>query len=170
MLFLIFVFLTCGIIGWFVDTGYRTIKKRKITIGSYFRFPFCSIYGAGGVLLYVILDNKNLLFPNNIFVALSSLIVLEYTGSFVAEKFLKTRLWDYSSSKINVHGRIDLEHSLCWLTLSLLFYSLAYPWFNHLESRFFVNFYYDEVILVIFLFLYLFFVYLNQRERNIFPK
>ena len=76
--------------------------------------PLRPIYGLGGVgctlLLTPLLDHPVVVF------ALSSVIcsAVEFVAGWAVDKAFRTVSWDYSDKRLNLHGRICLQYSLCW--------------------------------------------------------
>jgi uncharacterized membrane protein len=120
MLYLPFLFLFGGSIGWLIDTLDRTIERRRFAEGSALHIPFLPIYGFGAVLLVLV---KPIL-PSNVFLSFLCIGILmgalEYLGGLYCEQVLKRRLWDYKT-KYNIQGHTDLYHALAWGALGLLF-------------------------------------------------
>lgn len=105
----IILFFIYSFLGWLMETVGDTIKKKKFVNRGFLIGPYCPIYGAG-VLLITILLSK---YKNDIWIVffMSLLIcgILEYLTSYVMEKLFKARWWDYSANKFNINGRICLE-------------------------------------------------------------
>ena len=51
-------------------------------------------------------------------------LIFEYLSGWFCLIVLKKRLWDYSSTKCNLHGHIDVKHGLYWFVLINLWYFL----------------------------------------------
>jgi uncharacterized membrane protein len=45
--------------------------------------------------------------------------VLEYLTSYLLERLLNLKLWDYSGKRLNLSGRVCFEYSLIWFVLIL---------------------------------------------------
>ncbi len=128
-------FFIFSFIGWILDSGYRSIAKRKLINAGYFRGPICPIYGIGGLILVFLLQYFNFLHIFwSLIISSFSLIFLEYVGGIFSEKVLKVRLWDYSETTFNIGGHIDLLHSAFWIILTVLFYFLIFPYVILLEK------------------------------------
>lgn len=114
-------FIIYGAIGWVLDSASRSLEKRKFIEASYFGIPFMPVYGVGGltiVLLIPVLSSYNIL--TKFLVYGVSLAILEYIAGVFVEKTKNKRLWDYSKSKFNLHGRTDLTRAICWGILALI--------------------------------------------------
>jgi len=120
-------FIFFGIAGWGLDSLYRSISLRRWTRGGYFRLPFSPIYGLGGLaLMFIFRYYASLPWPFLILTSTVTLILVEYLGGIFCERVLQIKLWDYSKARFNIGGYIDLEHSVCWLLASFLFYHFIF--------------------------------------------
>ena len=107
---LILLFFVYSFAGWAMESigGIFVVKKfvnRGFLIG-----PYCPVYGAGVVLITVLLGRYTS--EHIVFLILAMVIcgVLEYATSYFMEKWFNARWWDYSNRKFNINGRICLEN------------------------------------------------------------
>ena len=113
-----FFYIYC-FFGWCFESGYATIKERKLTNRGFLRGPYIPIY-AFGALFVLITDNFH---GNNLEVYFSGMIaatILEYITGYVMERLFKVKYWDYSDHKFNLSGYISLSTSIAWGFLSLV--------------------------------------------------
>ena len=123
------LFLIYAMMGWCMEViwGYSQTKKwvnRGFLVG-----PYCPIYGWGGVLITIFLQDFTD-YPFAIFC--SSIVicgVLEYLTSYVMEKLFKARWWDYKKRKFNINGRVCLETIIPFGVLSCMILYLTNPFF-----------------------------------------
>lgn len=103
------LFIIYSIIGWILEILFSLVELKKIVNRGFLLGPYCPIYGAGCLLLVILLSK----YANDplVLFALSILIcsILEYLTSWIMEKIFKLRWWDYSNMKFNINGRICLE-------------------------------------------------------------
>ena len=104
VLFFIYSFL-----GWLMESVGDTIKKRKFVNRGFLIGPYCPIYGAGVLLITILLAKYNDDIWITFFMSLLICGTLEYATSYIMEKIFKARWWDYSNRKFNINGRICLE-------------------------------------------------------------
>ncbi len=120
-------FLIYSIAGWILESIYRSIIEKKIINSGFLNGPACPIYGVGAVIMLLFLskfkDNIILLFIIN-FLVLST---WEYLVGVALEKIFKTKYWDYSDNKFNIHGRVCLFNSVCWGILGVIFIHFIHP-------------------------------------------
>lgn len=106
---LILLFYIYSFIGWIAEVIISFFQSHKFINRGFLIGPICPVYGAGGVLIFLILSkySKDPL----VFFLLSIILcaALEYFTSYIMEKIFKNRWWDYSDMKYNINGRICLE-------------------------------------------------------------
>lgn len=144
-------FLFFSFLGWLLDSGYRSLTEKKWINAGYFKGPCCPIYGWGGLALLFVF--KYLTFLPLFFLLVIggiSVVAVEYLGGLFAEKVLRLKLWDYSSSKYHLGGHIDLLHSFYWLLLSVFFYYGLLPPLSLAEKIIIVPEFVELPALVIF--------------------
>lgn len=118
-LWLFFIYGIAGVIVemiycWVIE--YRGIVESRLGL---LYFPINPLYGAGGVLISLVLlpyiDNPLAVF----FIGLATGTALEYVTSLVMEKAFGAVYWDYSHEFLNIQGRICLKYAIFWGLLSL---------------------------------------------------
>lgn len=116
---LIWYFFSYSIMGYGIEVLYCSIRQRMLVNRGFLHGPYLPIYGFGAVfVLYVftkITNNPGMLF----LVAFVGTSMLEYATGYLAEKLFSIRLWDYSSYKFNLKGRVCLLNSTLFGLLSL---------------------------------------------------
>lgn len=123
-----FFFAVYAFMGWIIEVVYRSITQRKFINAGFLYGPLIPIYGFGA-LFVIILDHVLAgwhFFPK--LIAYGFVVTaVEYTVSFLFEKIFSLKLWDYSSNKFNVRGRVCLLFSTFWTVLSLVFITFIHP-------------------------------------------
>ncbi|MDC7244357.1 MAG: hypothetical protein PQJ47_00425 [Sphaerochaetaceae bacterium] len=111
-------FLLLSFTGWIIETVYRSGGNREFTNAGLLRGPYVPIYGTAATMILAV-DRAFSSFPF-VWEVLSLALfatVLEYFTSYILEKMFSLKLWDYSTRKFNLHGRISLRYSLYWVIL-----------------------------------------------------
>ena len=159
-------FLIISFFGWIIDTASRTWSEGHFSVGSFFRAPICPIYGIGGLILIFIFENFYFL-PFYLLIILGAIcmISLECLGGLFVEKVFMVRLWDYSKSKYNVAGYVDLMHSLGWLFLVSIFGLYIFPLVLKFEAFLVIPKYLDLPVSIIFLVVFLWFAVRKYPTR-----
>lgn len=126
VLHLVKVYMTSGDIVW----EYR----RGVIYG-----PFSPIYGAGAVLMVLLLAKRN--FSNLKIFIYGALLGggFEYAISFLQETFTHTTSWDYSNYFLNINGRTTIPYMAVWGLFSLGFVKGVYPFLSNLIEKVPVN-------------------------------
>lgn len=113
--------------GWVIESLYKTILTKKAVNSGFLYGPFCPIYGFGALIMQLCLsdfkENILLLFILGFFI----LSIWEYIVGFLLEKTFKTKYWDYSNNKFNIHGRVCLLNSFFWGILGVIFTVFIHP-------------------------------------------
>lgn len=77
--------------------------------------PFCVIYGAGAVCMYLIALWVQHMHPVKQFIAFAAAgSGVEYLSSLFQEAMFGTVSWDYSQHALNLGGRISLKMTILW--------------------------------------------------------
>lgn len=133
-------FIVYSVIGFLLETTfaflvYHVIESRQ----SFLYGPFCSIYGVGATLMIVILKGKE---NNNFKLFLKGMLlgsVAEYILSFLGEKVLGMRFWDYSHEILNIKGRICLLFSIIWGIAAFILLKFINPKIDEYIDRIYKN-------------------------------
>lgn len=116
--------------GWVLESVCKTIEQRKIVNSGFLHGPFCPIYGFGALIMLLCL---NFLKEQPILLFIAAFLVLsiwEYLVGVFLEKVFKTKYWDYSHLKFNLHGRVCLKNSLFWGLLGVVFVRYLHPFID----------------------------------------
>ena len=126
MVFLYFSF--CAFLGWIAESLFRSIQENKLINAGFLYGPFVPIYGFGAVFIYFLSLALSFL-PDWLEWIIYSTIpsILEYFSSLAMEKIFRLKLWDYSSERFNLFGRICLKFSLIWAGLTILALEVLQP-------------------------------------------
>ena len=88
-------------------------------------------FGTTDAVSYTHLDVYKRQVSSNIFVIfIISFLwfsIWEYLVAVVLEKLFKTKYWDYSALKFNIHGRVCLKNSIYWGILGVLLVFVIQP-------------------------------------------
>ena len=106
------IFILCSFLGWIADDLYRrTVAGKDAPRIIPFIAPPYGFAALALVLIYFYI-------PVNPFfqVVLGTLaaIAIEFLSGVFCLKVYKRRLWDYSRSRFNLYGHVDLMHSCYW--------------------------------------------------------
>ena len=126
-----FFYIYC-FFGWCFESGYASIKNKRLENRGFLRGPYIPIYAFGAIFVLIITDS----FQGNIlevyFSGMIAATVLEYITGYIMEKLFKVKYWDYSDHKLNLNGYISLSTSIAWgfLSVALTDFSKYYIFFR----------------------------------------
>lgn len=136
--YLVIIFALISFAGWCIETLYFKIVWNDFTDRGFLSLPFCTIYGSGIIIIYLLIGTptKGRLRPLfvradklpatariaaylNLFIiyfaiaALTATAAEFFTGLFF-DKIFGITLWDYNGRAHNLYGYICVEMSLIW--------------------------------------------------------
>lgn len=128
------IFMTYSFLGWLMEVIIGVLQRHKLVNRGFLVGPICPIYGTGALLISWLLSSTDNVFA--IFcVGLVGGAILEYSVSFLMEKFFRVRWWDYSKKPFNLNGRICLESITGFGLLGVFIVKFTTPFFYHLFSN-----------------------------------
>lgn len=105
----ILMFFTFSMVGWIWEVSLRLFNYGEFVNRGTLHGPWLPVYGAGGVLIVLLLrklaDKPVLLFIG----AVALCGVVEYTSAWILWERFHMKWWDYSGYFLNLHGRICAE-------------------------------------------------------------
>lgn len=116
------LFIAGSLMGFVMEGVWHFLRKgtwgfRVATLWG----PFCVIYGAGAVVMYLIalaVEKKRPLQQFALFALAGSAV--EYISSLFQEFAFGTTSWNYSHHTFNIGGRISLQMTLIWGIIGML--------------------------------------------------
>ncbi len=103
------LFVIYSICGWIIEVLVELMQHKRFVNRGFLLGPVCPVYGAGAVLITLILTK----YQDDIVVVycIAAILcgILEYMTSYVMEKLFNARWWDYYNFKLNINGRVCLE-------------------------------------------------------------
>lgn len=135
LLNLILLFFTFSIVGWVWEVTFHFIRHGVLVDRGLLHGPWLPIYGFGAMIALVALkrfrDRPPLLF------ALLAVIsgIMEYMTSWLLEKTLHVRMWDYSSYKFNIGGRVSIYGVMAFAVIGIIAVYILAPALDGLYSR-----------------------------------
>ncbi len=131
--FYVLLFFALSFLGWIWEVLLFLVTEHAFINRGVYRGPYLPIYGAGGLLLCILLGSLRRK-PIRVFVlSLCACSVLEYLTSYFLERRWGIRWWDYSGHFLNINGRICLLGALVFglggtalVCLFLPFYEKCY--------------------------------------------
>lgn len=122
----VYIYLLGGLVGTVYETILNLFKgKGFVFCNGSILTPFNFVYGAGAVFIIMLLHNRKKFYEVYLIGALGG-GVAEYTLSFLEEKILGAKSWDYSDLFLNINGRTTIPIMLFWGFLCLAVVYLVY--------------------------------------------
>lgn len=135
MVNLVIFFCLYSVLGWSIDTAYRSFKARRYAPGGFSKLPFSPIYGfaALGILALAPVVRPWPLLAEWLFFAVA-LAAYEYLGGVVTRRVFGRRLWNYSKDRWDIHGHTGPSYAAAWATLALLVMHVLQPFLERLTG------------------------------------
>lgn len=127
---LIAYFIVYSLIGWAIESLFKSYLQKKWINTGFLNGPFCPIYGIGALIMLIFLDSYKMNLGLVFIIGFVVLSIWEYLVGLLLEKVFHTKYWDYSESKFNIEGRVCLFNSMCWGILSVLFIRFWHPFIS----------------------------------------
>lgn len=114
--------------GWIIEVLYRSLSQRRFVNAGFLFGPFVPLYGMGALLVLAMGSLLRGYHPVILLFAIGIVLTaLEYIIGYLSEKFLGLKLWDYSTNRYNLHGRVCLLFSVAWAALAFGFAVIVHP-------------------------------------------
>lgn len=147
-LFIILMFFTIAIIGWVWEGIYDLLRFGVLANHGVLLGPWLPIYGAGGVLMYLLL-NRYKKYPVVVFMgAFVFCTLIEYFTGLYLEITKGMSWWNYKNMPFNIEGKICLLSSIFFGIAGILLIYFIAPKLKEFYSR--LN-YKKAAILILFL-------------------
>jgi len=124
---IIIEFVIFSFIGCLIDSLHKSIMQQKLILSGAIIKLICPVYGIGALFLS---KYKNWI---QIIIGFIGLILIELISGLILEYIFRIKLWDYSNNFMNFYGWIDLQHTVYWSIVTLIFKKFIYP--MHLKSE-----------------------------------
>lgn len=133
ILLLIILFFIYSLMGWIWECIYESILNKKLLNRGFLVGPYIPIYGFAGLIYFLLLSDYRLdsIFSidglKQFFVGSIVATMIEYVTSYILERFLNARWWDYSNYPLNLNGRVCLIASVFWGIVTVIIINIINP-------------------------------------------
>lgn len=125
---LLFLFFLFSILGWLLETVYRTFRNRRLINPGFLKGPVVPLYGVSGIfILITYLHAHHYSLVLRVLFYFFAITFLEYFTGEVMLRLFKKRLWDYRDDRMNFRGHICVPFSIAWAILSIIYEQILYP-------------------------------------------
>lgn len=131
---LLYVFAIGATFGWFLELAYRSIKAKRIFNPGFLTGPALPIYGFGNVILYYVTKIDLSFFGARWLQVVAMFVIiaffmtlLELITGFLFYKFMRLRLWDYTTRFGNYKGFICPLFTAIWGGIGIAYYLFVQP-------------------------------------------
>ena len=129
-------FVFYSFVGFLLEVAFaRMTHHPKQDRKCFVLLPLCPVYGFGALLILWLSARWGSGPLRVMFIGFSAASAAEYLCALFYERVLGVRFWDYSSTPLNLNGRVCLLFSLAWTVLALALVYLAAPAADRLLSR-----------------------------------
>ncbi len=140
----LFIFALMSIVGWVLETVYRSIAARNFINPGLMLGIALPIYGIGGIILNIlstirIVENIHLNYFLLSIISAFILTFLELIGGILLMKIFNIKLWDYSHQKLNYKGLICLKMAILWGFISYIYFAFLNQFVNEITIIFINN-------------------------------
>lgn len=124
-------FFIFSFVGWLLETIYSYFVLGYFANRGFLFGPLCPIYGFGGLILIIFLEDFKKHPVQLFFVAIIVFSIFEYIIGYGLDALYNLWLWDYRNEFLNINGRICLFYSIAWGVVALVFNYILFPIFKN---------------------------------------
>lgn len=127
---MIYIFIICAILGWFVEVGYVYLINGKIVNRGMTYGPYCSIYGVGAVILYLMFHNIPRIkkyIPYTFFVSGITMGAFELVCGLTFKHIFNIEMWSYDGQFLEIMNYTTVPIVIGWGMLGTIFVFLIQP-------------------------------------------
>lgn len=127
---MIYIFVTCAFIGWLVEEVYVFFIIGKFVDRGMNYGPFCSIYGFGAIILYLLFYNLKAAKKNIPYTFISTAIVMgtfELLSGLFFKYILNIEMWNYHGKFLEILNYTTVPILIGWGILGTLYIFFLQP-------------------------------------------
>lgn len=129
------LFVAYSVLGWVSEVIYCSAIERRLVNRGFLKGPYCPIYGFGALSVVFLLEPFSQSVPLLFLMAILVTSLLEYATGWFLETAFKTRWWDYTRYRFNLHGRVCLLNSLLFGAMAVIGVRVIHPLLGAAVSR-----------------------------------
>ncbi len=134
---LVYIFVICAMIGWCVEVGFVYLNVGKFTDRGMMYGPFCSIYGFGASILYLLFYNLK---PSKANIPYAFIVSSVFMGAFELicglgfKYILNIEMWNYHGRFLAILDYTTVPILIGWGILGTMYIFLLQPFLQKIIS------------------------------------
>lgn len=127
---MVYIFMFCAILGWLVEVSYVFLINGKLVSRGMTYGPYCSIYGVGALILYLLFHNiertkKNI--PHVFFISAVIMGAFELLCGLGFKHILGIEMWSYDGQFLEIMDYTTVPIVIGWGILATMFVFMIQP-------------------------------------------
>lgn len=130
LIHIIYIFVICAFIGWCFEVAYCYFQFGYIVNRGMLFGPFCSIYGFGGIILYLLFYNVKASMINIPYTFITASIILgafELVSGLILKYLFNVEMWNYDGKFLEILNYTTVPILIGWGILGTLYIYLIQP-------------------------------------------
>lgn len=130
ILSIIYIFFICSILGWMFEVLFCYLKFGYLMNRGIIFGPCCSIYGIGGIILYLLFYNVKCVKNNIPYAFITSAILLgtfELLSGIILKYIFKVEMWNYDGEFLEILNYTTVPIIIGWGILGTMYIYLVQP-------------------------------------------
>lgn len=135
---MVYVFILCAILGWVVETIFVFLACGKLVNRGMTYGPYCSIYGLGGLILYIFFHNINPKKENIPFTFLSTAVIMggfELLSGLFLKHVFGIEMWNYDNHFLSIMHYTTVPIMIGWGVLATIYVFFIQPLLLNIISK-----------------------------------
>ena len=127
---MVYVFMLCAILGWLVEIVYVFLVSGKIVSRGITYGPYCSIYGFGAIILYLIFHNvkpTKINIPHVFFITAITMGAFELLCGLGFKHIFNIEMWSYDGQFLEILDYTTVPILIGWGILGTTFVFFVQP-------------------------------------------
>ena len=127
---IVFVFFICAVIGFLVETAFVFLAYGKFVNRGMTYGPYCTIYGVGGVILYLFFHNVKPKKANIPYTFISTALVMgafELVSGLILKHVFGIEMWNYDKEFLPILHYTSVPVMIGWGILATLYVFFVQP-------------------------------------------
>ena len=127
---MIYIFIICSFLGWEFEVIFCYFKFGYIMNRGMLYGPFCSIYGIGGIILYLLFYNVKTTKNNIVYTFITAAIILgafELLSGLILKYVFNTQMWNYDGEFLEILNYTTVPIIIGWGILGTIYLYLIQP-------------------------------------------